>query len=422
MELVNSYYEHTTDRQADWEPVIGNSRARLVIIGGGYAGLATALGLAERGYRDIVLLEARSIGFGASGRNGGFVFAGYARSEEKLVSELPRDRGRRMYARTVAAVNLIRERIERYAIDCDCVDGGVLWANWFRSDAVLKTKARFLQEHLGVEWKLLDRADLRAFVNSERYSGGLFEANALHLHPLKFALGLARAASAQGVKIHEGANVRRVSGKRGQFDVHLREGVIRADEVIVAGGAYQNAAVPAAQRAVLPIATYVMATEPLGAEINALIPGQAAIYDTRFAFDYFRKLKDERLLWGGRVSVGELDASKVARRLRADMLKVFPSLQDAKIDFAWSGLMSYARHQMVQISQAQPGLWVLQGFGGHGISASTAMGEVLASALAINDLSWTEYNRYPLSYAGGKIGLAAAQMSYWWQQARDAWR
>jgi len=420
MELVKSYYEHGVDRGDVYPPLVSNHKARLAIIGGGYAGLATALGLAERGYRDIVLLEAVRIGYGASGRNGGFVFGGYSRSEEKLVSELPGDRGKRMYARTTAAVDLIRERIGRYEIDCDLLDQGVVWANWFRSSAVLERKARFLREKLGVEWLPLDRQTLKQYVRSERYSGGLLERNAMHLNPLKYALGLARAASTLGVKVHEQSELRKLSGKRGQFVLRTAQGVLNVDEVIMAGGAYQNNVLPVARRAMLPIATYVMTTEPLGDQVHQLIPGDAAVYDTRFAFDYYRKLNDTRLLWGGRISITERNPERIAALLRADLIRVFPSLKNVRIDFAWSGLMSYGRHQMVQITQAQPGLWALQGFGGHGVAATTAMGEVLAAALAINDLSWTEYNRYPLNHAGGPFGLCAAQLSYWGYQIRDA--
>lgn len=420
MELVNSWYEHETDRGAGYPTLSGSVKARVAIIGGGYAGLATALGLAERGYRDVVLLEAERIGFGASGRNGGFVFAGYSRSEEKLVAELPGDRGRRMYARTTAAVDLIRQRIARYQIDCDLVDAGVVWANWFRSPRILHAKQQFLREQLGIEWESLDAEALRTWVHSPRYSGGLLERNAMHLQPLKYALGLARAASGLGVRIFERSQLRKLNGKRGQYELRTNDGVVHVDEIIMAGGGYQNAVVPQAQRAVLPIATYVVVSAPLGADIEQLIPGNAAIYDTRFAFDYYRKLADTRLLWGGRISVSQAKPSAIAHQLKRDIARVFPSLKDVQIDYAWSGLMSYARHQMVQITQSQPGLWVLQGFGGHGIASTTAMGEVLASALAINDLSWTEYNRYPLNYAGGSIGKAAAQLSYWRYQLLDA--
>jgi gamma-glutamylputrescine oxidase len=420
MELVDSYYEATAERGAGFAPLDGALKARVAIIGGGYAGLNVALGLAERGYRDVVLLEAERVGFGASGRNGGFVFGGYARSEEKLVSELPGRRGVRMYRRTVEAIELIRERVRRYAIDCALNEGGVVWANWFRSDRVLQRKAEFMRDRFAIDWPFLNRDALAQYVRSARYSGGLLEGRGMHFHPLNYALGIAQAAQAQGVQIFERSPAIQISGKRSDFAVQTPNGVIRCDEVIVAAGGYQRGLFKPAERAALPIATFVVATEPLGEAIDDAIPGEAAIYDTRFAFDYYRKLADKRLLWGGRIAVGEWSSRTIADRLRRDIAKVFPTLAGVKIDYAWSGLMSYARHQMVQITQAQSGLWVLQGFGGHGVSSTTAMGEVLASALAINDLSWTEYSRYPLNYAGGPIGKLAAQLSYWGYQTRDA--
>ena len=173
---------------------------------------------------------------------------------------------------------------------------------------------------------------------------------------------------------------------------------------------------------VLPIATYVMVTEPLGARMDDVLRTRAAIYDTRFAFDYYRPLPDTRLLWGGRISVRDRSPDAVRALLRKDMLKVFPQLHDVAIEDAWSGLMSYARHEMPQIGRIDDGLWLAQAFGGHGVAPTTFAGEVLASAIAEGDPRWKEFADYPLVSALKPAGFVGAQLTYWWLQGMDGWK
>ena len=165
-----------------------------------------------------------------------------------------------------------------------------------------------------------------------------------------------------------------------------------------------------------------MVTEPLGARMDTALRTRAAIYDTRFAFDYYRPLPDSRLLWGGRISVLDRAPRSVERLLYGDMLKVFPQLEGVRIDHAWSGLMSYARHEMPQIGQVEPGLWVAQAFGGHGVAPTTFAGEVIASAIAQGDRRWREFAPYGLVSAMKPAGFLGAQVSYWWAEAKDAWK
>ena len=172
----------------------------------------------------------------------------------------------------------------------------------------------------------------------------------------------------------------------------------------------------------LPIATYVMATEPLGDRLRDAMSTKAAVYDSRFAFDYYRPLPDTRLLWGGRISIRERSPTAVARLLYGDLMKVFPQLEGTRVDYAWSGLMSYARHEMPQIGRVEDGLWVAQAFGGHGVAPTTFAGEVLAAAIAEGDPRWREFSDYGLVSALKPAGFLGAQLSYWWLQARDAWK
>src|SRR5690242_15332902 len=418
-EPAETYYRATANVREPHLPLSGRHEARVAIIGGGYAGVNLALGLAERGMRDVVLLERETIGHGASGRNGGFVFAGYSLGEQSLLDQLGRQRARALYADTVDAVNLIRSRITRYAIECDATDAGVIWANWFRDPDVLRKRQQLLADQYCVQWEWWSRDRVREAIRSERYSEALFERNALHLHPLNYINGLARAAVEQGISIHEHSPVRRIARDGAGWCIHTDTGELHAATVVLACCGYLAHLERKVDRAVLPIATYVMATEPLGERMHECLRTQAAIYDTRFAFDYYRALKDTRLLWGGRISVRDRSPKAVQKLLMRDLLHVFPQLKGVRIDYAWSGLMSYARHQMPQLGTRGDGLWWMQAFGGHGAAPTAAAGELLASAIAQNDEGWREFSRYGLSRSFRPLGYLGAQASYWWAQGRD---
>ncbi|MGN6789251.1 MAG: NAD(P)/FAD-dependent oxidoreductase [Rhodanobacteraceae bacterium] len=403
-------------------PLEDEREARVAIVGGGYAGTCLALGLAERGVRDVVLLEADGIGHGASGRNGGFVFGGYSLGEEALLKQLGADRARRLYGATTRAVDLIRERIAKYAIECDAVDAGVIWANWFRDPDILRERQRLLQDTYGVQWEWLPEKQLHSAIHSRRYHDGLFERNALHLHPLDYLHGMVRAAQGRGVRVHEGSRVRRVERDGADWRVATDSGAVKAQTVVLACGGYLARLERKVDRAILPIATYVMATEPLGARLQECLHTQAAIYDTRFAFDYYRPLKDTRLLWGGRISIRNRSPQAVKKLLMHDLLRVFPQLEGVKIDYAWSGLMSYARHQMPQLGTRGDGLWWMQAFGGHGTAPTCAAGELLADAIADGGEGWREFAQFGLQSAWRPLGYLGAQAQYWWLEARDSWK
>lgn len=419
---VANYYRATASAAPTHPPISGRCEADVCIVGGGFAGLNTALGLAERGHRGVVLLEADTVGYGASGRNGGFVFGGFSRGEDVLLAELGPVAARRLYQGTQDAVDLIRTRIARHAIACQATDAGVLWANWFRDPAPLRARQALLAEHFGTQWDWVSREQLAGMVTTRRYSGALFERNALHLHPLDYARGLARVAGDLGVTLHEGSPAIALERAGQGWRVRTPQGEVLARQVVLSCGGYLAGLRREVDAGVLPIATYVMVTEPLGARLDEVIRTRAAIYDTRFAFDYYRPLPDTRILWGGRISVRDRSPEAVKRLLRRDLLKVYPSLHGVAIDYAWSGLMSYARHQMPQIGRVDEGLWLAQAFGGHGVAPTTLAGEVLAAAIAEDDPRWREFGHYGLVSAMKPAGFLGAQLSYWWYQARDAWK
>jgi gamma-glutamylputrescine oxidase len=417
--FATDYYSATAGAPLPERPLTGSVECEVCVVGGGFAGLNTALGLVERGHRDVVLLEAQRVGHGASGRNGGFVFGGYSRGEGRLLSDLGPDASREVYGWTLDAVRRIRARIDRYGIPCDVVDGGVIWANWFDDPRPLATRQVLLDRSFGAQWTWLDRAEMRRRIDSERYSEGLFEAGAFHFHPLAYARGLAAAVEQGGGRVHESSPAVALERDRSEWRVTTPRGEVRCRNVVLSCGGYLAGLRKRVDDAVLPIATYVMVTEPLGDRLHDVLRTPAAVYDTRFAFDYYRPLPDTRLLWGGRISVVDRSPQDVEALLVRDMLRVFPQLRGVAIDHAWSGLMSYAPHEMPHVLEAEPGLWVAQAFGGHGVAPTTAAGELVASAIAEGDSRWRLLSRYGLQPAFKPLGFAAAQASYWWAQSKD---
>jgi gamma-glutamylputrescine oxidase len=413
-----SYYRATTNA-TDYPALQGKHDAAVCIVGGGFAGLATAMSLMERGETNIVLLEGDSIGYGASGRNGGFVFGGFSLGERSVVDTVGIEEGRKLYQMTLDAVEQIRRRIDRYGIDCDARHGGIYLANWFDDDNILEQQQRFMADTLGVEWERVSRADLAEKLTSERYFGALYEKNAFHFHPLKYAQGLARALVAGGVKVHETSRVTSLTPDGQGWRVETSSGEVMARDVVICCGGYIEKLYPKLASAILPIATYVMVTEPLNERLPTAMRTDAAVYDTRFAFDYYRPLADSRILWGGRISIRDRSPQDVAHLLYHDMLKVYPQLEGTKVDYAWSGMMSYGRHKMPQLGRLPEGLWYGMGFGGHGVGPTTLAGDVLAAAMRGEGAELARFGPWGLPTTGGPAGLLAAQLTYWYYEMRD---
>jgi glycine/D-amino acid oxidase-like deaminating enzyme len=418
MPEATNYYRATSLGIA-YPQLQGPAETAVCIIGAGFAGLSTALALAERGVTDIIVLEAHSVGHGASGRNGGFVFGGFSLGERAIIDTVGEEDGRKLYHMTLDAVERIRRRIRQYGIDCDVREEGVYLANWFDDDRLLDRQQCFMRDKLGVEWERLSPAALADKLVSDRYFGALFEPGAFHFHPLKYVQGLARVLAEKGMRIHESSKVTSISADGAEWRVATAAGSVSAREVVVCCGGYIEKLYPRLGGAVLPIATYVMVTEPLGERLGSAIATGAAVYDTRFAFDYYRPLADTRILWGGRISIRARGSEAVSRLLYGDMLKVYPQLAGAKVDYAWSGMMSYGRHKMPQLGRLPNGIWYGMGFGGHGVAPTTLAGEVLAAAIMGEGGDLARFGSWGLPSAGGPAGLLAAQIAYWYYELRD---
>lgn len=400
----------------------GGQRCRVAVIGAGLAGISTALGLLERGVENVAVLDAAEPGAGASGRNGGFVFAGYSLGNDALADQVGDETAARLHGYTREAVGLVRRRIDRYGIDCRVNDAGVVLADWFDEPEAMQAMAERMQSRLGFDLQWIPAEEMPGWVNSRRYGGGLYEPGSFHFQPLRHIRGLGRAIEAGGGRVFGRSAVRAISRRGAGWRLETDEGVLEADEVVLATGGYDRSLVRSVQRALQPVATYIAVTQPLGDALDRRLPRPVAVYDTRFAFDYYRPLPENRLLWGGRISMAGRSPDAIRRLMRRDLGRVFPEFAEVRMDHAWGGWMSYARHEMPLLGRTDDGLWYALAFGGHGMATTTLAGEVIAEALCGDRRRLAEFSRWPPVWAGGLLGRAVGQGIYWRAQLRDSWR
>ena len=377
-----TWYEASARTNPAWPALDGDRRADVCVIGGGYTGLSCALHLAERGFRTM-LLEARRIGNGASGRNGGQLGSGHRRDQFTLERELGGEQARLLWSLAEEAKALVRSRIKRQGIDCDLKPGIAIAAHRPRHARALAREAEHLYSRYGYDaLDVLDRTALRAEVDSEDFHGGLMDRGAGHLHPLDYARGLAHAAAEAGADIREGTPVTGVA--RGTpCRVKAGPHTVTTDAVVLACNGYLDALDPGCGTRVMPINNFILATAPLGGErARALIPNDVAVVDTRFVVNYFHLSRDGRLLFGG----GETTSSRLPADpgplVRRCMLRIFPQLDDVGIDHVWGGTLAITRSRMPSIGRLEGGLYYAQGYSGHGVALATLGGALIAEAIA----------------------------------------
>ena len=399
------------------EALRGEFHADVAVLGGGIAGCSAALHLAKRGFR-VALLEARVVGYGASGRSGGQTIFGLAASQQALVAAVGREDARRLFDLSIEALDLTQSLIHDYAIDCDYHPNHVHVATKPRHVRELSDWVRELHEEYDYpSAQLLNREELQAHVRSDRYLGGLIDPRSGHLHPLKFTLGVARAAEAAGAKIFEHSQVLRYEDGP-ELIVHTTGGSVRCGHLVLCGNAYIGDVAPTLARRILGVGTYIIATEPLGEErVRALLPSNAAIADINWILDYFRRSADHRLLFGGRVSYSAVQPPRLAESMRKRMLRIFPALADVKVTYAWGGYLDITMSRAPNFGRLAPNVFYMQGFSGHGMSLTGLAGKLVAEAVAGTAERFDVFARIPhRDFPGGRLlrrpSLVMAMMYY----------
>jgi gamma-glutamylputrescine oxidase len=415
-----SYYVATALPHPLHPPLEGRRSVDVAIVGGGFTGLSAALELAERGY-EVALVEAATVGWGASGRNGGQVNTGYRKGPGELVAMFGREEARRLWALSEEAKQIIRDRVARHAIVCDLKPGSLYAVLKEEELGEVETDLKTLHTEFGYgEASAVDRAGMAERLGTTIYRGGLADRGTMHLHPLNYALGLAKAAEKAGVTIYENSRATRLDPKG--HGLETAQGRLEARFTLVACNAYLEGLVPALEPRILPISNYIIATEPLGeARARSLIRDDVAVCDSKFVVNYYRLSADRRLLFGGGEVYTRRDPRDIKSFVRPYMLRVYPQLADARIDYGWGGRLAVTMSRLPNVGRLEGDLFYAQGFSGQGVALTGMAGRVIAEAISGHAERFDIMARIPhRPFPGGPLLRYPAQiLGMLWYAMRD---
>lgn len=418
---IETYYRDTLHSNQARPPLGEDIDTEICVIGGGLAGLSTAVGLVEKGKR-TTLIEANRIGWGASGRNGGFVAKGYAAGYRQLEKKVGLAHTKALHKLATHGRALIKDKIKKYNIDCGPVRQGVLGVSWNNHPQKVQDYIDWMRTELNAPLEFWSTEKIRDLCKTEQYFDGFYSPEDYQFHPLNYVHGLADAIEAQGGKIYEATRAIKIDERPdGGYIVHTAQGRIKCDQVVLCCSIYVDNLDKKLKYASFPVYTFVMVTKPIEeSRLNAALNTDYAIFDNRYAQDYYRRLPDNRILWGGRVSVSGVPENLAAIMLK-DLLKVYPQLEGAvEAEYAWGGSLCYAPHKMPQIGQLKPGYWYNTCFGGHGLVPTSVGGDVVSSAIGEGDERYKLFEPFSkLWFAGGALSPYIAQSVYYLWRARD---
>ncbi|HYP63682.1 MAG TPA: FAD-binding oxidoreductase [Acidocella sp.] len=415
---VNSYYAATAHKQDARPALSGSESADVCVIGGGFTGINAALELAERGV-SVIVLEAVRVGFGASGRNGGQIVNGYSRDLDVISARYGESAGQVIGSLADTGGDIIRERVQKYGIQCDLREGMMITALTGKQMSGLEHHVRTWKGFGYDQFELFDKKGLARHVVTERYVGGLLDKRGGHIHPLNLVQGEAAAFESLGGRIFENSPVLSVDTENAV--VKTASGEVRARHVLVCGNAYLQGVLPNLEGRVMPVSTQVLATEPLGAEAERLLPTNICVEDANYVLDYFRRTADGRLLYGGGIVYGGTDPASIKAKVLPLMLKTFPGLKEARIDFTWSGNFALTLTRFPQIGKLAPKVYFSHGDSGHGVTTTHLLARLLAESVTGDNSRFDVFAGLPyFPFPGGKtfrVPLTVA--GSWWYRARD---
>ncbi|WP_020395583.1 NAD(P)/FAD-dependent oxidoreductase [Thiolinea disciformis] len=392
---AQSYYTATTPLLSPFPPLAGECHADIGIVGAGYTGLSAALHLAQAGFK-VVVLEAHRVGWGASGRNGGQLGSGLNKNQWQLEKQFGLTHARALWDLSIEAIELCQALIQQHQIECDLQAGIIYACHRKRYLAELHAYAEKMQRDYNYD-KLepLSRADLHTKLKSPTYYGGLLNHGAAHLHPLKYALGLAQAAQQAGVQFYENSPVLSYSANQ-PVVVKTERGELNCKFLVLACNGYLDQLEPSIAARVMPINNYIVATESLSsAQIQALIPERQAVADTRFVVNYFRISADQRLLFGGGESYSFRFPTDIRALVRPRLLQVFPQLNKVNLDYAWGGTLAITMSRLPNFSRLRPNIFSVSGYSGHGIALATLAGKLIAESIQGQDSRFSIFEALP---------------------------
>ncbi len=401
--MPQGYYAASAGAERPFPRLSGHAAADICVIGGGYTGLSAALHLAEAGAR-VVLVEAQQIGFGASGRNGGQIHTGLRKEQAALERWLGQAHARDLWDLTEDAKALVRGLIAKHGIECALKDGLVIAAHDRRALHALAEDTAHIGARYGYSARMMDGEETAEMLGTRHYPGARLDRGGGHLHPLRFARGLAVAADRAGAVIWEHSRAHAFETEGSRIRIRCGHGEAIADKLILACDAFTGEIAPQLEPYIAHVESFIVATTPLPPHLaDAVVPGDMAVADTRHVLDYYRKSADNRLLFAGRESYF-FRPRDIASLVRPRMLRVFPALADTHIEYAWSGTVGITATRMPHFGALNERVFFAHGYSGQGVALATLGGQLLGEAALGNRERFDVFARVPAKpFFGGRL-------------------
>ena len=419
-EYPDSWYVASADIPPTRAPLKGEVSADVCIVGAGYTGLSAARHLAQKGL-DVVVLDAHRAGFGASGRNGGQVCSGYDSDQTTLIKKIGRAHAKALWDLAEEAKGDLRSLCQDHIPEARYTAGLVHSTYTVQDAAHDRAEVDLLRQEYGYQdARMCDAEEMRALVKSQQFEGGLLDMGAGHIHPLRYALGLARLAEQAGARIYERTEVHRID-KGDPAIVATGQGRVKARHVILAGNGYLPNIERKVAARVLPVNSFICATEPLGDRADAVFGQDVAVNDSRFVVNYFRLSEDRRLLFGGRPSYSIGFPDDISTLLHRRIIDLFPQLAGVKIDYAWGGSLGVTMTRLPAVIRVAPNIVSASGYAGHGVALSGLAGKIMAEAVAgqagqFDTLADLNVPRFP---GGAAFRAPILRLAMTWYSLRD---
>jgi glycine/D-amino acid oxidase-like deaminating enzyme len=413
------WYAQTAIAPKQWPSLTFELDVDVCVIGGGLAGLTTALEVARRGL-SVVLLEARRVAWSASGRNLGFVLPGFSQDIEKIIARVGIDHARQLWALSEEGVEQVRNYIAE--ADIPGIESGNGWLDVSKidnGDELVRTVSLLGQE-FGAEVEGWPIEKVRASLKSDHYFHAIHYPRAFHLHPLNYAMGLAAAAEAAGVRIFEETPALTIDIAGVRKRIETPQARVRANHIVLAGNVQLGRLASQLAETILPISTFAAVTEPLGDRLKDAITYEGCISDSHSANNHYRIVGGDRLLWSGDSTTWESNPRSHVGSLRRSILRIYPQLGNVEIANVWSGTMGFAMHRMPQIGEMTPGVWVASGFAGHGLNTTAVAGKLIARGIVEHDDTWRLFLPFDLVWAGGVAGRIVRQGMSAWRRRKES--
>lgn len=413
------WYAQTAVAPKRWPALTFDFDVDVCVIGGGLAGLTTALEIARRGW-SVAVLEARRVAWNASGSNLGFVVPGFAQDIERVVERCGLDHAKALWALSEGGVEYVRNLVVETGMPGVEIGHGWLDVSKVDNGDEMVRIDSLLGQEFGAEIEGWPAEKVRAVLKSDHYFHAIHYPRAFHVHALNYALGLAAAAEAAGVRIFENTPAVTIDSAGVRKRIETPAARVRSNQIVLAGNAHLSRLAPRLSGTILPVTTYAAVTAPLGERLREAVVYEGAVSDSRSANNHYRIIGGDRLLWLGDSTTWEAAPHSRAASLKRSLANIYPQLGDVEFESVWSGTMGFAVHRMPQIGEVSPGLWIASAFAGHGLNTTAMAGRLIAQAIVEKDDAWRLFLPYDLVWAGGTFGKIVRQGISLWRRERES--